>query len=288
MLNREGALVSDEILLKRGTDVSYAAQSLTALITKGRNIAQGGGQFGQLYNEYLMWVEEAEAVLRSLFRSSGLWRQLYSDRYWRIRQMDTGRPVRPMPLMTSEMTWHLDRLEAVAGHLREVHQNFQLPNGCAAIVPDTNVFAHYRRYDEIEWQELATSKSARLIIPLVVIDELDALSYRSREGGHTAAGVLRALQRLRGTAPPHSPVEVRSGVTLQILVDPPGHARRANADDEILTRVEYLSALVGDRILVATGDYSMRLRAQARGLRFLELPGDLRLRRKDSSAQGAS
>lgn len=269
--------MNEEHLLKHGTDINHAAQSLEVLLTKARNLANGGGQFGPLYNNYLMWVEEAERVLRSLFRSPDLWRELYSERYWRIRQMDTGRPVRPIPLIRDEMAWHLDRLETVAQDLKEMERNFQLPANSVAIVLDTNVFAHYRRYDEIDWPHLVESESARLVIPLVVVDELDALSYKSREGGHTAAGVLRALQRLRGDAPPASPIAVRPGVSLQVLVDPPGHTRRVNADDEILTRVEYLSAAMGDRVFVASGDYGMRLRARARGLRFIELPDDLRL-----------
>lgn len=275
--------MSDELLLRRGTDVSYAIQALSELVTKAGNLARGGGQFGQLYNSYLMWVEDAEAQLRSLFVSPTLWRELYSERYWRIRQMDTGRPVRPMPLMTNEMTWQQERLDALVQHLRTVQQRFELPPDCVVVVPDTNVFAHYRRYEEIDWPKLIGATSARLIIPLVVLDELDELSYKSREGGHTAAGVLRAMQQLRGTASPESPVEVRSGVTLQVLVDPPGHERRTNADDELLTRVEYLSGLVGGRIIVATGDHGMRLRAQARGLRYLELPQELRLRGKEGS-----
>lgn len=270
--------VNEDVRLKRGTDVNYALEVLSSLRTKGNNIAQGGGQFGRIYNDYLMWVEEAEAQLRSLFTSSFMWQELYTERYWRIRQMDIGRPVRPMPLITSEASWQVERLDAVLADLRHLQRSFELPQGALAIVPDANLFAHYRRYDEIDWPTLVDAKAVHLVLPLAVLDELDALSYKSREGGHTAAGVIRAVQRLRGNAHPETPIKVRPNVALQILMDPPRHIRQANVDDEILSRAEYLAALVNDRVVVASGDYGMQLRSQARGLGFLSLPHDLRLR----------
>lgn len=267
--------MNDEVLLRPGIQIGTALEALRTLITRANNVAGGTG-LGQLLNDYLTWVEDAETQLRSLFASDALWRELFSDRYWHLRELAVGRPIRPVPLIVNEARWQAARLDALAQQLVGTQQLFELPTDCMAIVPDANVFAHYRRYNEIDWPKLVAAPSARLIVPLLVIDQLDELSYKSREGGKRAFEVLRAIQHLRGIAPPEAPIDVRPGVALQLMVDPARHKRRANSDDEFLARVEYLASLV-DRVVVATGDYGMRLRAQGRGLRWIDLPQELRL-----------
>lgn len=208
--------------------------------------------------------------------SHAVWLALYSDRYWHLRDLTAETP-RPSPLVDMEARWQVERLEAAAERLRQARHIFKLPTDSVAVMPDTNVFAHYRRFDEINWPQLADAPAVRLVIPLLVLDELDELSYKSRSGGERAAGVLRVLRKLRADAPPETPVDVRRAVNLQLLMDPQGHVRLSNNDDEFLTRVEHVAAVVGDRVLVATGDYGMQLRTAVRGLRYLQLPGDLRL-----------
>jgi hypothetical protein len=268
--------VNDELLLGSGVGVTTALDSLKTLILNVSNIASGGGDFGRLWNDYLTWVETAEFQLQSLFASPTVWQELYSDRYWHLRDLGQGRPVRPFPLITNEAKWQATRLQAIKEPLERAQQHYDLPPGHEAVVPDTSAFMHYKFYDDIAWPKVIGAKSVRLVVPLLVIEELDNLSFRSNPDSERARKVMRALRLLRGAKPPEIPVAVRKSVDLQILVDPPGHRRRPNNDDEILTRAEYLSAFVGaDRVRVAARDYGMQLRASGRGLRWVELPEDL-------------
>ena len=52
-------------------------------------------------------------------------------------------------------------------------------------------------------------------------------------------------------------------VTLQLLVDRPGHEPRSNRDQEFLEHARYVAALTEQKVVVLTTDYGMRLRATA-------------------------
>lgn len=53
-------------------------------------------------NSYLIWTEEAERQLLSTFQSVAIPRHLHSERYWRIRSMDSATS-RPQPLIRAEI-----------------------------------------------------------------------------------------------------------------------------------------------------------------------------------------
>lgn len=101
--------------------------------------------------------------------------------------------------------------------------------------------------------------------------------------GERASGVLRSLRKLRGDDPPEKLLDVRQRVELQVLLDPVGHQRRANSDQELLVRAEHLAAMVGDdRVVIATGDLGMQLRATSRRLGCFSMPERLRLPMKSA------
>jgi PIN domain len=269
--------VDDELLLHPGTSAKSALDTLSTLIREAQNIAQaGGGSFGQVWNGYLNWVEKAEFQLSSLFRSPMVWQEVHNDRYWHIRDLRTGAPTRPYPLIQNEATWQARRLQAIVDQLERVQRDFgNLPPDCLAVVPDTSVFMHYHRFfNDIDWPKEVHASSVRLMVPLLVVDELDDLSFRSKPTSERATKVLRALRKVRGDQPPEARVRVRAKVELQIVVDRPRHRRRSNNDDEILARAEWLAAFLGPESLrVAAIDYGMQLRAASRELHWIELSG---------------
>lgn len=109
---------------------------------------------------------------------------------------------------------------------------------------------------------------------LIVVEELDAQKNgRERAVKSRAADVLRNVDVLLGGGT--GPTRIRDHVHLETWVEPDGHVRRDNNDDEILAQARYLSTRPGGPVVVLTGDRNMRTRAQARGLTCLQLPDDL-------------
>ena len=268
----------NDVRLRTGVTVADALRALGELTTEADNLAHGtlGIHPTDQRDAYLTWAEKAESHLRHFFVAMEPWGDLFSVRYWYLYQLTTGTP-HAYSLIRTEATWQSERLRGLADRLRDAQQLFELPVGHVAIVPDTNVFAHYRMFDQIPWPELTKSASVRVVVALLVLDELDDLSYKARAAGQRAKDALRALAKLRSDARPEAPVDIQRGVTLQVLPDPPGHVRQANNDDELLTRIDYLATVVGNRVSLATGDYGMQVRAGARGIACIRLPDELRL-----------
>lgn len=264
--------------LRSGVTVADALKTLGELTTEAENLAHGtvGIHPTDQRDAYLTWVEKAESHLRHFFVVTEPWDDLFSVRYWHLYQLTNGTP-HAYSLIRTEATWQSEQLHGLADRLRDGQQLFELPVGHVAIVPDTNVFAHYRTFDQIPWPALTKSASVRVIVALLVLDELDDLSYKARAAGQRAKDVLRALAKLRSDARPEAPVNIQHGVAIQLLPDPPGHVRQPNNDDELLTRVEHLTTVVGNRVSLVTGDYGMQVRASARGVACIRLPDEFRL-----------
>jgi predicted ribonuclease YlaK len=174
-----------------------------------------------------------------------------------------------------EATALVGRLEAIVGRLRGEQKLFELPADCVAVLPDTSVWLHCRWYQDIDWPKEAHAKGVRLVVPDLVLDELDSKSYASLSTGPRAKRTMRSLLSLhKAGEPPEMPVEVpkRQGVMLQFLVDKENHERLANRDGEILRRAEELMNIVGsDHLLIASRDGGQIVRARSRGLRSLWL-----------------
>jgi hypothetical protein len=66
----------------------------------------------------------------------------------------------------------------------------------------------------------------------------------------------------------------RGEVTVELLFDPPGHARLPNADDEIVDRAVVAQALAGAPVTLVTYDTGQSTRGWAAKLRVTKLRGD--------------
>lgn len=268
--------MSTEAFLRTGASVIHAIEVVRDLAQRARNAAAGGRAVEFVRDDYLTWVEDAEIKLRTLFASDHIWQDLHTARHWNIRTLSES-SARPFPVIAHEAQWQAQRLEALAIELEQRHKHLVVPQQCTPAILDTNVIAHYQRFDQIDWPKLLDTQQVRIVIPLIVLDELDDLSYRSTNGGARAKRRLRFMQTARGESPPEIPVDVREGVAFQIMMDPRGHVRTENNDEEIMRQAEIASSMTGESVVLVTGDYGMQLRAASRGIRWLMLPGSLRL-----------
>ena len=265
-------VMNKQLRLLPGVLASVVVRSLEPLILQGSNLAASGGgaEATILQNHYLQWSESIDRVLRSYFESSWVWEELYSRPWEQIRTL-TAATARLYPLITDEARGQTEQLSSIVERLKKSQLEFELPPECVAVLLDTSVFLHYQFFRDVNWPKVVQAKEVRLVVPLLVVEQLDRQSYESKPYKARARAVLRALHELReGLQTPEASAVVRPKVTLQMLMDSPDHERIQNEDDELLDRAEYLSSLNG-RVVVVTRDLGMELKARLRGLKSLYL-----------------
>lgn len=216
-------------------------------------------------NSYLIWLEEAERHLLAIFEEFSIPRQLHTDRYWRIRTMD-GSTSRPMPLVRAEIEMQARYLDELLTQLKHYISLLTLPHDQSILVLDTNVYIHGKMFHEVDWHKEIGARRATLVMPLVVLDELDLIKDRGSDSGKNAQGVIRALDKLTGGKDWLNRIEIRQNVWLQLLDEPLGHRRQKGQDDEIVRQSRYFAQLNDNRLVLMTRDRGMRLRSQAYGL----------------------
>jgi predicted ribonuclease YlaK len=138
-------------------------------------------------------------------------------------------------------------------------------------VLDTHVLLHYQPVDQIPWPAVLGAQSVRLVIPLRVIEEIDAKKYaRAANLAKRARNVLPSLERLVG--PAGAPGRLTQEVTIEVPVETGPRYRPEDADEEILETCRELEQFTGQHVTLVTGDTAMRLRAQANAIPTRELP----------------
>ncbi|MEU8210543.1 PIN domain-containing protein [Micromonospora sp. NPDC049044] len=173
-------------------------------------------------------------------------------------------------------------IEDLLGQLRRYISLLTFPTDHWTVVLDTNVYIHGELFHEVEWQRLSESRRATVVMPLVVLDELDRVKDRDQEFGRRAQSVLKALDRITEGREWVAPIPLRQNVWLQLLNEPPGHQRRKGQDDEIVRQASYFAQLNDNRLVVVTRDRGMRLRVQAAALNSQSLPANLERIRADT------
>jgi hypothetical protein len=152
---------------------------------------------------------------------------------------------------------HLDRMRRAPG----------LP-----VVVDSNVLLQSQRPDNVKWTG-ALKTPARVILPLRVIEEIDAKKYSNSD---------RLRQRARELLPwinhlfPEGdlgPVELRANATIELLLSERPRHRPEDADDEVLEVCHDVVRFAGQGRLM-TADTAMRLRAMTEGLEVFFLASE--------------
>ncbi len=113
------------------------------------------------------------------------------------------------------------------------------------------------------WLAVQAGAPVRLIVPIIVIDELDDLK-RDRRAGDRDRSVLHRLWELRdgaGTAP--AELKGRREVAIEVLLDDPHHQRLPDNDAEIIDRAVCVGGLTGRNVTIVAADYGMLDRAAA-------------------------
>lgn len=159
------------------------------------------------------------------------------------------------------------------------------------LFPDTNVFLHFKRPDEVDWRPLAGGDEVELVIVQPVLRELDKHKATNavRRLKDRAAGAVKWLSTMAGS---RGPTRIREGVTLSFrrsnpLVDFRTHRLREGIlDDEIVASVLEFKAEHGESpILIVTGDVGMQVLAPGHGIDAIAPPEEYRLPEEPDPAE---
>jgi PIN domain len=257
----------------------------------GANVtSQGGGLGGvpRVRDAYLTWVEEVEAALVSMTEDPEVLSLLYTPQYWRIRELESDWKAisdpRPYPLVYSAVGRQTELLERIAKELEQRLARTALAASGPIAVLDTNVLLQYQGIDQIPWEAVLGLPAVRLVIPVRVVEEIDAKKYAKQlDLAKRARNLLPVLAQYVG--PAGAPGALKGDVTIEVFIETGPRARPEDADEEILTTCLDLAQFSSKPITLVTADYGMRLRAEAYGISTASLPDNYLRRRVETESQ---
>lgn len=236
-------------------------------------------------DQLVRWAESAERELRTLFSDDRLWTGIYSERFWRIRDLVTE-SIRPGALIDDEIDSQVHRLQALHHSLGNLTASLTVPKNCKLVVLDTNILIHYQLFTDIPWESVAGGKQARLVFPLVVIDELDRLKEGPGLVAKRAKVAIKHLRRLSMEGGAQTTLfAVRKNVTWQYLEEPASYIRRPSNDDEIVRQCSVINAVAG-QVLLVTKDFGMEIRARVAGVPNQLMPAEYRYKADETEFPG--
>lgn len=262
--------------LARGESVANVIDGLRHLLSEAANIegAAGTDQVVQA-QRYLRWSENAERRLQGSFADPTIARSLLTSRHWQIRAIEPSTRM-AFGMIESELRDQARVLRSLLSQIEHYVDLVQPSEDETLVVLDTNVYVHGQPFDQVRWEKHVSGANVRLLMPLIVVDELDKLKDRS----DSARGVLRSLDAVFAGATSLARLHIRDTVTLQLLDEPLGHVRLDRADDEIVRQVAYYSAVAESPVTIFTRDRGMRIRALASGVDARMLPPELERNRQ--------
>jgi hypothetical protein len=138
---------------------------------------------------YLNWVADTEVRLQEIFSDAGTEDPVLGRGYWHICSASSSDEKLMSRLVREELRFQAGypgisndsggRLGEVRTRLRALTRLGERPGYIG--VPDTNALLHYTRFDQLPWSEQLQSAPVRPVIPIAVVDKLDAKKYARRE-----------------------------------------------------------------------------------------------------------
>jgi rRNA-processing protein FCF1 len=247
-----------------------ALRVLDELLRELGNVPGHAGMHEAQYRDvYLKWVDMAELQLRNMFPAFEVDETLLTQRYWRINGPDMGS--RPFDLINIEVDAQKSALQKMVNRISSVVDRIRSSPGTIMVL-DTNTFLHYQLPDSVDWCALVGAKAVRLIVPLRVVEELDAKKWtRNDDLAGRARDALAQMDRLLSSTI-GVPVALREATTIEVPVDDGPRYRPMDADEEILLECEEQRAFANEQVFLVTGDTAISLRARARRLDVVSMP----------------
>jgi len=283
------------LTLRPGTNREVLLNNLMSVQTFVSNLyTSGSPDHGLRLTHYLEWANDATQLLAPQISSADIDRLVLTRRHAQIlANVDVFGAAHMARLtnnfVSTELRERADQLQAAVNTLR--YAISRRINATQHVVFDTSMYCkHPDKLELIDFRALTGvyEGTVNLIVPMAVIDELDKLKESSNKDIRWRAGYsLAVIDRLFPERKPFAILqeadlsEVKEGglpkpeVTVEILFDPPEHARLPIADDEIIDRALALEPLAGAPVKLFTYDTGQSLRARNAGLAAQKLKKDI-------------
>ncbi|MGW3231478.1 PIN domain-containing protein [Kitasatospora sp. NPDC001095] len=266
------------LALHPGANRENVLQALRDVETEVSNLYTGSPLgAGELVLAYLEWANNAVERLTSQLSEREIERLVFTRRYEHLlagaADFGSGSMERfTNSLVRLELRQRQTAFEEAVRRLQEAINRG--PQAALTVVFDTSMFIeHPQELEYIDWAALVGAEfgTVHLMVPIVVIDELDRLKESTNK--HVRHRARRALKVIDGLFPKGDRCyrilrkgDGGPGVAAEILFDPPAHTRLPIADDEIVDRALAVSPVVGGRMKLFTYDVGQSSRARHAGL----------------------
>jgi len=272
-----------------GTSRDHLLRTFREVHTAVYNLRGGGGPGtaqGRVAG-YLEWVTNAVQQLGSQISAADLDRLVLTRTYDRLLSAAgtmTGTDISTQRVLNGlvglELTQRADAFEAAIKALDAQIERWSRP-GVFAVADTSFYIEHEDRLEDLDFRPLLTiwEDPVHLLVPIIVVDELDGLKKsKDRHQRWRAGYTLAVLDRVfASSAEPAllTPEDFsvlgsgglpRGEVTIELIFDPPGHVRLPINDDEIIDRVLAIQPLAGRDVTLLTYDTGQSTRALAAGL----------------------
>ncbi|HEY7223052.1 MAG TPA: PIN domain-containing protein [Micromonosporaceae bacterium] len=263
---------------------------------------------------YLRWATDAGRALSTMLRQEDVRRLVLTDQFRLLLSAGPGligadneRQRTLNGLVIAETDARTADLEAAGQDLERRIQRWAFTGIC--VMADTNFYMeHQDRFDEIDFRALLHGHTPevlirghiRLLIPLAVIDELDAQKRRNEARQRARArctlaiidGLFPKPDAQADLWPTKDKQRIGDPITAELLFDPPNHVRLPRTDEEIIDRLIATEPVAGRDIYLITYDTNMSMRARRAGVHVVKLvepekPPSRRQERRDKTAAGS-
>ncbi|MET9611736.1 PIN domain-containing protein [Kitasatospora indigofera] len=243
------------------------------------------GDSGQRLLAYLEWANDAAARLTNQLSEKEIERLVFTPRYEQLLAGAADFGASFMQKLTNslvqlELSQRTAAFEEAVAELDRMIGSRQAPTLTAVF--DTSMFIqHPNKLEAIDWVALTGIPTGliNLLVPMVVIDELDRLKEASKPHARwRARETLRVLDRLFPKGDERfaylnlgEPLSSDLAVSVEVVFDPPQHTRLPIDDDEIVDRALAMQPLVASPMKLFTYDTGQSTRARYAGLDVVKL-----------------
>lgn len=270
------------ISLKPSSSPSSTLQLIQRISGDLTSAQKGDNSKEALYN-YLSWAYSSLRVLGPHLRQEDLDRLVTTKRFWALQSLIEPKDESMIRLFINlEIEERSRDFEFEIEELRRAISDWKVLGQpqLLAVVLDTNVLLeHHHELVTVDWTSRAkvmTDVAISLLVPIVVLDELDRLKRDNKSGRKgkppirtQARQALRTLENLLDRPGARTILRsarfdensITSELFLSVMEEPPGHLPLAHVDSEIEDRALTLLPFA-KKVCIATYDTGMAFRAR--------------------------